>query len=156
MRFRNHLLDLSSLRRQMGCFSSKPVQVDLPSTTATTGIEVTQRQSSPVTRPVARRSSQHSRTNAGHASPPVEKVSIRERPRAKSTPQKPSPMGFGEDLPPRVPFRRARAKSTFGSSSRKPSTPVSAGEHKPSLFRLPTSLTIKRAPKSRSQTTDRE
>ncbi|KAN0125392.1 hypothetical protein V8E53_015527 [Lactarius tabidus] len=36
-------------------------------------------------------------------------------------------MGFGEDLPARVvPFRRARAKSTFGSSIRKPSTPVSA------------------------------
>jgi hypothetical protein len=127
MRFRNHLFDLSSLRRPMGCCSSKPVQADSPSATATTGGEVTQRQSSLVTELVVRqckRSSQHSRANAGHESPPVEKGSMRERPRAKSTPQKPPPMGV-------APSHRVRANSTFASSSRnaQASIPVSAGEH---------------------------
>jgi hypothetical protein len=90
--------------------------------------EVTQRQSSPVTQPVARRSSQHSRANAGHESPPVEEVPVRERPRSKSTSHQRPPMGFGEDLPP-VPSHRTRAKSTHGSSSRNTSTPVVPGEY---------------------------
>ncbi|KAN0136727.1 hypothetical protein V8E53_005497 [Lactarius tabidus] len=80
-------------------------------------------QSSPVTQPLARRSSQHSRANAGHESPPVEEVPVRERPRSKSTSHQRPPVGFGEDLPP-VPSHRTRAKSTHGSSSRNTSTPV--------------------------------
>jgi hypothetical protein len=120
--FRNHLLELP-LRRPMGCCSSK--HVDSPSATVTTEREVTQRQSSPVTQPVARaseRSPQHS--HAGHESPPVEEASIHERP--QFIPQKPPPMGVVEDLPPQLPSHRTRAKS---SSSRNLSTLVSAGEH---------------------------
>jgi hypothetical protein len=124
----NLLPHLSSLRRPMGCFSSKPVQADPPAVTATTEREITQRKSSPVTQPVARRPSQHSRANAGHESPPVEEVSVRERPRSKSTSHQRPPMGFGEDLPP-VPSHRTRAKSTHGSSSRNTSTPVVPGEY---------------------------
>jgi hypothetical protein len=124
-RFRNHLLDFSSLGRPMGCCSSKPV--DEPSVTATTRREVTQRQSSPVTQLVVRapeRSSQHSRVNAGHEPPPVEQASVRERRRSKSTSH--PPMGIGEDWPPQVPSHRTRAKS---SSGRNPSTPSGAGEY---------------------------
>jgi hypothetical protein len=113
----------------MGCFSSKPVQVDLPSAAATTGREVTRRQSSTVTQPVVRRSSQHSRANAGHDSPTVEEVSVRERPRSKSTSHQRPPVGFGEDLPPVPPPHRIRAKSTHASSSRSTSTPVVPGEY---------------------------
>jgi hypothetical protein len=127
--FRNQLFHLSSLRRPMGCFSSKPVQTDSPSAT---GREVTQRQSSPATQPVARApecSSQHSRANAGHESPPVEEVSMRERPRSNPTPQERPPMGFGEDSPPQVPSHRIRAKLIHASSSRDTSTPVIPGEY---------------------------
>jgi hypothetical protein len=133
---RNHLTHLSSLRRPMGCFSSKPVQVDPPSATrsatATTRREVTQRQSSPATQPVTRapeRSSQHSRANAGNESPPVEEVSIRERPQSNTTSQERPPMGLGEDLPPQVPSHRTRAKPIRASSSRDTGTPVIPGEY---------------------------
>jgi hypothetical protein len=126
---RNHLPHLSSLRHPMGCFSSKPAQVDPQPPTPTTG-RVTQRQSSLATQPVARaseRSSQHGHANAGHGSPPVEEVSTRERPRSNSTPQKRRPMGFGEDLPPQVPSHRTGAKPTHASSSRNSSTLVIRG-----------------------------
>jgi hypothetical protein len=124
-----HLPHLSFLRHPMGCFSSKPVQVDPPSATATAEREATQRQSSPVTQPVAKRSSQHSRANAGHQSPPVEEVFLPERPRSKSPSHQRPPIAFSEESPPRVPSHRIRAKSTHASSIRNTSIPVIPGEY---------------------------
>ncbi|KAN0136277.1 hypothetical protein V8E53_005882 [Lactarius tabidus] len=98
------------------CSSCSTVTVDQPPVTVAIA---TSRQE---------RSGFSSSTTLGRESPRIIKdVPIHELPRnrSKSTPQKPSPMTAGEDLPP-VPSHRSRAKSSIASSSRSPSTPVSA------------------------------
>lgn len=123
VRFRNSLPDLSSLRRPMGCFASKP-DVPPPAMTTVGGV-VSQRQSSPVVPQATRaplRSSQRSRANSGHRSPPVKEVSMREWPRSNSTPQKWQPSTVDEDLPP-IPSHSSRRRR-----SRNTSTPVRVGE----------------------------
>jgi hypothetical protein len=150
----NHLLELPlSLRRPMGCFSSKPTRED-PPPVATRGV-TSQVQSSQVVPPVAeipRPSSRQSGPKPGHESPqgggvPSSGRPARDRGRVQSTPgpQK-APSMKDVDLPP-IPLPRSRAKSSAAPSSRGPSSDhkqASAGECDHFWIRVP-SLTMIRA-----------
>src|SRR6266702_448456 len=119
-----------SLRRPMGGCCSTPTVDDTAAPMATR--EVTSQEPSSSVMPqgvgAPRPSSQKSGTKpGGHESPQVGGVSLHERPRVKSAPQKVQPMKDRENLPP-LPSQRSRAKSSVAPSSRSPSSPMSAGE----------------------------
>ena len=131
---RNHLLELSRRHPMGNCCSTSTADYErLQATAATTGKEATSSlhgQLSAMPPPVRASdpSSQH-RANPGHGSPSSEdvpKTHASVRPRSDLTPKKPT-KEVAEDLPP-VPSHRTRVKSTFASSSRNTSAPVSAGE----------------------------
>jgi hypothetical protein len=123
---RNHLLELplSLSVVPMGSCCSKQTAADL----AATATPVASRQE----RPGIRTPESNTTLGPDSESPRVKDVPMHDLPRnrSKSTPQKPPHIGVGEALPP-VPSFRSRAKSSHASasSSRSPSTPVSAGEH---------------------------
>ena len=165
VRVGNHLLELPlSLRRPMGCFSSKPTRDD-PPPVAARGV-TSQVQSSQVVPPVAeipRPSSRQSGAKPGHESPqsrgvPSSGRPARDRGRVQSTPgpQK-APSMKDVELPP-LPPQRSRATSSFTPSSRGPISDrrqVSAGECDHGWLRV-LSLTMIRVLEGISQTTNHE